>query len=214
VAAQLLAQKVRVAIAGRHEETVAKALELLRPQGEVVGFVADVGDPQACQKLVEDTVAWGGGLDILVNNAAIAVFKPFLQMTLEEWQEQIRVNLLGPYYCARFALPHLLASQGFIINVASLAARHPVPEATAYTASKFGLLGFSQALMEEVRQQGVRVAAILPGSVDTELAGKRPGASWKLSPEEVAQGVLALLTFPERALPSLLELRPARPQKG
>jgi len=185
----------------------------LREAGEVAGFPCDVRDPRQCQTLVEQTVAWGGQLDLLVNNAGIGIFKPFLEMSLEEWEEQIRVNLLGAFYCTRFALPHLLARRGWVINVASLAARNPFPGGTAYNASKFGLLGFSEALMLEVRRQGIRVATVLPGSVDTAFAGNTPGQSWKLAPEDVAQAVEMLLSFPARALPSLLELRPSQPQK-
>lgn len=214
IAEHLLAQGVRVVISGRHPERVEQAVARLRSRGEVAGWAADVGDAQACWQLVERTVAWGGGLHILVNNAGIGVFKPLLDMSLEEWEAQIRVNLLGAYYCTRAALPHLLEARGYIINVASLAARYPFAGGTAYNASKFGLLGFSEALMQEVRQRGVRVAAVLPGSVDTEFADNLPGAPWKLQPEDVAQAVVALLSFPERALPSLLELRPAQPQKG
>lgn len=214
IAENLLAQGVRVMVSGRHPERVEQAVARLRSRGEVAGWAADVGDAQACRQLVERTVAWGGGLHILVNNAGIGIFKPLLDMSMEEWEAQIRVNLLGAYYCTRAALPHLLEARGYIINVASLAARHAFAGGTAYNASKFGLLGFSEALMQEVRQRGVRVATVLPGSVDTEFADNLPGAPWKLQAEDVAQAVVALLRFPERALPSLLELRPAQPQKG
>jgi len=213
IAQRLASRGMRVVVAGQREQSVRQALEELRAAGEVTGFACDVGDPRQCQGLVEQAVAWGGQLDVLVNNAGIGIFKPFLEMSLEEWEQQIRVNLLGAFYCTRFALPHLLARKGWVINVASLASRNPFPGGTAYNASKFGLFGFSEALMLEVRQQGVRVATVLPGSVDTGFAGSAPGQQWKLSPEDVAQAVELLLAFPERALPSLLELRPSRPQK-
>lgn len=214
VAASLLRQGVRVAVSGLHTQTVASAVEYLRTQGPVIGIPCDVGKPEDCRKLVEEAVAWGGGLDLLINNAGVGVFKPLLAMSIEEWEKQIRVNLLGAYYCTYFALPHIIERQGWVINVASLAAKNTFAGGTAYNASKFGLLGFSEALMQEVRHQGVRVATVLPGSVDTEFGGHGTGQTWKLSPEDVAQAILTLLAFPPRALPSLLELRPAKPEKG
>lgn len=214
VAAGLLCQGVRVAVSGLRTQTVASAVEHLRTQGPVIGIPCDVRKPEDCRKLVEEAIAWGGGLDLLINNAGVGVFKPLLAMSIEEWEEQIKVNLLGAYYCTYFALPHIIQRQGWVINVASLAAKNTFPGGTAYNASKFGLLGFAEALMQEVRHQGVRVATVLPGSVDTEFGGHGTGQAWKLSPEDVAQAILTLLAFPSRALPSLLELRPAKPEKG
>lgn len=212
VTAALLRQGVRVALSGLHAQTVASAVEDLRVQGPVLGVPCDVRSGEHCRRLVEEVVAWGGGLDLLINNAGVGIFKPLLAMSVEEWEEQIKVNLLGAYYCTYFALPHIIPRQGWIINVASLAAKNTFPGGTAYNASKFGLLGFSEALMQEVRHQGVRVATVLPGSVDTEFGGHGTGQAWKLSPEDVAQAILALLAFPPRALPSALELRPAKPE--
>ncbi|MEW5877493.1 MAG: SDR family oxidoreductase [Acidobacteriota bacterium] len=213
IALGLLGEGYRVAIAARDPQALGAAQQALATAGEVLAVPGDVRDPQSCQELVARAVAWGGRLDVLVHNAGVGVFKPVAEMTVEEFTEQLHTNLFAAFYLSRAALPHLLQSQGWVIHVASLAARHPFAGGAAYCASKAGLVAFSECLMQEVRQQGVRVAAVLPGSVDTTFAGNPTGASWKLAPEDVAQAVLDLLRFPPRALPSLIELRPARPEK-
>jgi NAD(P)-dependent dehydrogenase (short-subunit alcohol dehydrogenase family) len=167
---------------------------------------------EGCERLIARTIATFGRLDILVNNAGVGVFAPLETMTLEEWHRQIETNLDGVFYCCRAALPHLKDAGGWVINVGSLAGRNAFAGGTAYNASKFGLLGFSEALMLEVRQHGVRVCCVMPGSVATEFGpGAGEGAEWKLRPEDVAQVVRDLLAFPARALPSRVEIRPSRP---
>ncbi|MGC8915429.1 MAG: SDR family oxidoreductase [Thermoanaerobaculum sp.] len=213
IARKLLELGARVVVTGRRTENAKQALAELAPWGAVHGLAGDVRDPNFCAHLVEEAVRWGGGLDVLVNNAGVGIFKPVAETTLEEFRLQLETNLFGVFYLCRAALPHLLQAQGFIVNVASLAARNPFAGGAAYCASKAALVMFSECLMQEVRQQGVRVASVLPGSVDTEFGGGSPGASWKLAPEDVAQAVVDLLLFPPRALPSLVELRPSRPQK-
>lgn len=213
VALGLLREGYRVVIAARDPQGLAVAQAALASAGEVLPVACDLRDPQQCEALVARAVDWGGRLNVLVNNAGVGIFKQVAAMSVEEFAEQLHTNLFAAFYLTRAALPHLLASQGWVINVASLAARHPFAGGAAYCASKAGLVAFSECLMQEVRQQGVRVAAILPGSVDTTFAGNPTGASWKLAPEDVAQAVLDVLRYPPRALPSLVELRPARPQK-
>lgn len=213
VAGELLRSGCRVAMVGRNRDTVERAAGELAPEGQALPLAADLRDPEQCRRAVAQAVAWGGRLDVLVNNAGVGIFKPVAEMSLEEFREQLEVNLFGAFYCTRFALPHLVQAQGWVINIASLAARNPMAGGAAYCASKAALVMFSECLMREVRQQGVRVAAVLPGSVDTEFAGNTPGQAWKLTPEDVARAVADLLAFPPRALPSLLELRPARPQR-
>ncbi|MCS7181726.1 MAG: SDR family oxidoreductase [Thermoanaerobaculum sp.] len=213
VAARLLRAGAQVVVAARRADGLEQARQELAPLGRVHTVAADVRNPQACRKLVAETVRWGGRLDLLLANAGVGIFKPVAEMSVTDFAVQMETNLHAPFFCVKAALPHLLASQGWVIFIASLAARNPFPGGAAYCASKAGLLAFAHCLMEEVRQQGVRVATVLPGSVDTGFAGSSPGASWKLSPEDVAQGVVDLLAFPPRALPSLLELRPSQPQR-
>jgi NAD(P)-dependent dehydrogenase (short-subunit alcohol dehydrogenase family) len=128
----------------------------------------------------------------------------------------IETNLLGPYYAIRAAAPLMKKSGGgFVINIASLASINAFAGGAAYNASKFGLLGLSDAAMLDLRHDGIRVAAVLPGSVATEFGDSHGGreASWMLAPEDVAEAVADLVRFPDRALPSRIELRPTRPPK-
>ncbi len=149
-----------------------------------------------------------GGLFALVNNAGIGLMKPVSELSEAEFREVLEVNLVGPFLGLKAALPALLRARGVVVNVASLAGKNPFKGGAAYNASKFGLLGLMGAAMLELRDQGVRVVNILPGSVDTGFAGNAPGASWKLAPEDVAQAVRFALEMPERALVSEMELRP------
>jgi NAD(P)-dependent dehydrogenase (short-subunit alcohol dehydrogenase family) len=218
IARTLLEQGARVAITATSESTLRKAArELQSVAGDEAVFAlqADVRRYEEVEKAIKDAVARFGGLDILVNNAGIGIFRVAAEMSLEQWHQVIDTNLTGVFYCCRAALPHLRArGTSWIINVSSLAATNPFREATAYCASKSGLNAFSEALMQEVRQDGVRVAYVLPGSVRTEFSGRTLGDDeWKLAPEDVAQVVADLLAHPPRSLPSRVEIRPARPPK-
>lgn len=153
-----------------------------------------------------------GGLDVLVNNAGIGIFKPVAELSPGELQEVLEVNLVGPFLGLKAALPLLKEREGVVVNIASLAGKNPFKGGAAYNASKFGLLGLMGAAMLELREEGVRVVNILPGSVDTGFAGNAPGQAWKLAPQDVAEAVLFALRLPPRALPSEIELRPTRPQ--
>jgi 3-oxoacyl-[acyl-carrier protein] reductase len=152
-----------------------------------------------------------GGLDILVNNAGVGVFAPVAELTVDEWDRVVETNLSGLFYCTHAAIPHLKQQGGgWIINIGSLAGKNAFPGGAAYNASKFGLIGFSEALMQEVRHDGIRVSYIMPGSVAT------PGfseADWKIQPEDLGQIVLDLLATPDRTLPSRIEVRPSRPPR-
>lgn len=155
-----------------------------------------------------------GVLYALVNNAGIGLMKPVAELSEAEVREVLEVNLLGPFLGLKAALPALRRASGVVVSVGSLAGKHPFKGGAAYNASKFGLLGLMGAAMLELREEGVRVVNLLPGSVDTGFAGNTPGASWKLWPEDVAQAILFALEMPERALVSEIELRPTRPPKG
>jgi len=193
------------------------ATELGKATGtRALAVTCDVRRAEECERLIATTVQALGRLDILVNNAGLGVFAPVEAMRPEDWHRQIETNLDGVFYCCRAALPYLKRQGGWIINIGSLAGKNPFAGGAAYNATKFGLLGFSEALMLEVRHAGVRVSCVMPGSVATEFSGdEAAGADWKLHPEDVAAVVRDLLAFPARALPSRVELRPTRPpQKG
>jgi 3-oxoacyl-[acyl-carrier protein] reductase len=193
-------------------EAVADALG-----DRVQGIVADVGDAVQCQRLVDETVERFGRLDILVNNAGFGIFKSISEMSVEEWKSQIDVNLGGVFYCSKAALPHLSASgDGFIVNIASLASRNPFAGGTGYNASKFGVLGLSEAMMLDVRYDDVRVCTVMPGSVDTHFNGREQVAerTWRLHADDCAVAVLQLLSYAKEAHVSRIEMRPSQPKRG
>jgi 3-oxoacyl-[acyl-carrier protein] reductase len=207
-----------VVVAARNAGDVERvAAELGKGNGgRALGARCDVRRAEDCESLIARAVEGFGRLDILVNNAGLGVFAPVDTLSLEDWHRQMETNLDGVFYCCRAALPHLKRHGGWIINIGSLAGKNPFAGGAAYNATKFGLLGFSEALMLEVRHAGVRVSCVMPGSVATEFSGDETHcADWKLHPEDVAQVVRDLLAFPARALPSRVEVRPSRPpQKG
>ncbi len=214
----LLAGGFRVALSARTAPEVAGAAERLGLEtgGEVLGIPADVRDPEACRELVERTVERFGGLDLLVNNAGVGKFSAVQEMSVEDWRLQIDTNLSGVFFLSRVAVPHLVrSSDAWIINIGSLAGRNPFAGGAAYNASKFGLLGMTEAMMLDLRHQGIRVSLIMPGSVDTGF-GERPAgekAGWALTSEDVSRAVLDLLRYPGNAHASRIELRPSRPPK-
>ncbi|HVL68941.1 MAG TPA: SDR family oxidoreductase [Vicinamibacterales bacterium] len=175
----------------------------------------DVRRPEDCRRAVEETVAAFGGLDILVNNAGVGLFAHVADMTVEQWQQIIDTNLSGVFYCCHAAIPHLRRrGGGWIINISSLAGKNAFVGAAAYCASKAGLNQFSEALMQEVRYDGIRVSYIMPGSVATDFGGRGTSKEgWATTSEDVAQVVMDLLEMPARSLPSRIELRPAQPPR-
>lgn len=214
IAEALVGRGFRVVISGRNVETLERAAGEL---GDAVLAVScDVRDPASCQRLIDETIGAFGRLDLLVNNAGIGIYKPVAELGIEEWQSVIETNLNGVFYCTHAALPHLRqAGESWIINIGSLAGKNAFPGGAAYNASKFGLVGFTEALMQEVRYDGVRVSSIMPGSVATEFSGRSAGegADWKIQPEDIARLVLDLLHTPARTLPSRIEVRPAVPPR-
>jgi NAD(P)-dependent dehydrogenase (short-subunit alcohol dehydrogenase family) len=203
---------------GRSAETLRSTeAELARTlPGRVRGRVCDVRDFAAVERLLAEIVDADGRLDLLVNNAGLGLFAPVDELEPERFREVLETNLFGVFHGIRAAAPAMKRrGAGWIVNIASLAAKNPFAGGAAYNASKFGLLGLSEAAMLDLRHHGVRVAAILPGSVATELRTgfRAEPQDWMLSPEDVARAVTDLLDFPDRALPSLIELRPSRPPR-
>jgi len=210
-----LGQGASVVICGRGEQALTQALDELRPLGRVESRVCDVGryaEVAEFFSFVEETF---GRLDFLINNAGVGRFAPVDQIDPATWDEVIATNLSGVFYCCHQAIPIMKKTGGgFIINIGSLAGKHAFAGAAAYNASKFGLNGFSEAMMLDVRHDKIRVSTIMPGSVDTKFGGAdRPAADWKIAPEHVAETVIHLLTMPERSLASRIEMRPSRPPK-
>lgn len=186
-------------------------------KGRAIGLEADVRELGDVERLVETAVRELGGLDILVANAGVGGgFGPVDEMPPATWHAVIDTNLTGVYNCCHKAVPELKKrGGGWIIAIGSLAGRYAFAGGTAYNASKFGLLGFTEALMLDVRNYGIRVSCIMPGSVDTYFNDSEPGGeSWKLAPADVAKVVLQLLEHEDRSLPSRVELRPSQPKKS
>ena len=155
-------------------------------------------------------------MDILVNNAGIGRFGPVSEMAVDAWIETIETNLSGVFYCCRAAVPVMKRrGRGWIVNVSSLAGKHPFAGGVAYCASKAGVNALTESLMQEVRRDGIRVSCVLPGSVNTEFGGDQPSAhaDWKLDASDVARAVIDLLRHPARSLPSRVELRPSVPRE-
>lgn len=218
IAELLLREGATVAICARKAESVDRAVTEMKPLGNIVGHPCDVTQVNQVRKFFQEVDRDPGGLDILVNNAGEGVFRKVAEMTPEEWHRNIDLNLNGPFYCSHEALARFRRrGGGFIVNISSLAGKNPFSGGAAYNASKFGLNGFTEAMMLDHRNDGVRVTSIMPGSVDTEFAGdpaKRAGdTSWMIAPEDVAEAVAMVLKMPERTMISRVEMRPSRPQK-
>jgi 3-oxoacyl-[acyl-carrier protein] reductase len=213
----LLQHGAAVAFCGVTRASVERAVKQLSEQyGERVwGKDVDVGNPDAVAGFFRDCDARFGGLDILVNNAGIGIFRPVAEMSIAEWQQTIATNLTGAFLCSREALSRFRQrGGGFIVNISSLAGKNPFAGGAAYNASKFGLNGFSEAMMLDHRQENVRVTYIMPGSVDTEFGAHAAGSNWKIAPEDIAEIVLSVLTMPPRTLISRVEVRPSKPPKS
>jgi 3-oxoacyl-[acyl-carrier protein] reductase len=218
IARGLAAEGVQVAVTGRsaaHLSAARPKIEAAGPAG-VETLQADVRRYDEVKRAIDGTVARFGGLDFLINNAGIGIFTPVGSMTPDQWNELIETNLTGVFNACHAALPHLRTrGGGFIINISSLAGKNPFADAAAYCASKAGLNAFSEALMQEVRYDNIRVSYVMPGSVATGFSSgdETKGADWKIAPEDVAEVVLNLLRHDPRSLPSRVELRPSRPAK-
>jgi 3-oxoacyl-[acyl-carrier protein] reductase len=207
----------RVGVCARTESKVRSLIQDLEREGiEAAGGPADVGDPGQTARVVDEATRALGEIDVLVNNAGILIAKPLEELTLEDWDATMSTNIRSLYLITRAVLPSMRRRRhGSIINVASLAGRTGFTGGTAYAASKHAVLGFSRALMLEVRKDNVRVIAICPGSVDTSMMHDQPmlkaEPSRILQPEDVAASILHALTLPERALVSELDIRPTNP---
>jgi 3-oxoacyl-[acyl-carrier protein] reductase len=220
VAKALLEGGHAVVITGTTDEGVLQAEHALAAAvadtTRIMGVVCDVRDRAAVHRAVAAAVQRFGALHVLVNNAGVGVGRPIADMPAEEWARLIDTNLTGVFHCCQAAIPHLRAAGvGWIVNLSSLAGRNPFPGGAAYCATKAGLDAFSEALMQELRYDGIRVAHVCPGSVATGFNGREAtaGADWKLHPDDVARVIADLVAHPGRSLPSRIEIRPSQPPR-
>jgi 3-oxoacyl-[acyl-carrier protein] reductase len=179
------------------------------------GYACDVRAHEAVERLFAAVARDLGGCDILVNNAGVGMFGPVAEMDPDDWRAMIETNLNGPFYCCREAIPQMKKrGGGYIFNISSLAGKNPFQNGAGYNATKFGLNGFSEALMMEVRYDGIRVSYLMPGSVATEFGrGSTAKSGWALQPKDVGDVVLDLLRSPSHALYSRVEMRPSQPPR-
>jgi len=215
IAEALVRGGAKVFVCGRNKSDVRDAVSHLSHLGTAEGEVCDVRSEGQVRQMLDEAVRLFGGVDILINNAGIGIMgKTVEEIAPDEFRQTIETNLLGVYYACHYAIP-LLRSRGggYIINISSLAGQNAHPRMAAYNASKFGLNGFSEALMQEVRQDNIKVSYVCPGSVNTHFGGDTPSddKAWQLQPEDIAQVVINLLEMDPRALPSKVELRPSKP---
>jgi 3-oxoacyl-[acyl-carrier protein] reductase len=215
IAGALLEAGATVIICGRREAEVARAAAEM--QG-AAGKACDVGRPEDVAAFFRFIEQHHGRLDILINNAGVGVFESVDRLTVESWRQVIDTNLSGVFYCTREAVPLLRrAGGGAIINIGSLAGKNAMVGGAAYNASKFGLIGLSEASMLDLRHDNIRVSCVMPGSVATDFSGPagsgRSGEEWKIAPEDIAETVLHILTLPARTLASRVEMRPTKPPK-
>ena len=216
IAEALLQEYVNVAITSRTQQASDEATAKLNRigKGKVIGLVADVRNAASQAEAVKAVVNEWGKLDILIANAGVGHFASIENLTAEQWHETIDTNLTGVFYSIKASLEQLKKSKGYIITMASLAGTNFFANASAYNASKFGLVGFTQAVMMDLRNYGIKVTTIMPGSVATHFTGGAPGAedAWKIQPEDLGQMVIDLLKMHPRTLPSKIEVRPSMPR--
>ena len=200
---------IAVARSAKALEDVAHGIE--SRGGRCRAIALDVSDHAAVSSALASLE-----VDVVVNNAGLGIIKPIAEMSVDEWRKQVSVNLDGMFYVTRAVLPGMIArKRGYVVNIGSLAGRNAFVGGACYSATKHAVIGFSESLMLEVRDAGVRVTVIMPGSVDTEFGGHAAGnASWKLTAADVAESVWYVVNQPERALVSRVEMRPARVSRG
>jgi len=215
IAEAMLKEGMKVAITSRSEATSKAAVEGLSKigTGKIIGLVSDVRDFASEQRSVAQTVEAFGRLDILIANAGVGHFASIEDMTPEQWSQTIDTNLTGVFYSTKAAIPALKTSKGYLITIASLAGTNFFQGGTAYNASKFGLVGFTQAAMLDLRKYGIKTTTIMPGSVATYFNNHTPNEAdaWKIQPEDLGQMVVDLLCMHPRTLPSKVEVRPSMP---
>ena len=217
IAAAMLNENKNVVITGRHQTTVDEAVTVLSKigKGQVLGVVSDVRNLADEQNAVAKTIEKFGSLDVLIANAGIGHFASIEDLTPEQWQQTIDINLTGVFNSIKAGVEALKQSKGYFITIASLAGTNFFARGAAYNASKFGLVGMTQAIMLDLRQYGIKTTTIMPGSVSTYFNGNEPSAddAWKIQPEDIGQMVIDLLKMHPRTLPSKIEVRPAMPGK-
>jgi len=212
IAKSLLQQGMKVAVSGTSKESVSKALATLDSE-HVLGVVSDVSRMDNETKAVAEVLEKWGQLDVVLANAGVGNFAPVDTLSLEDWHQMVNVNLNGVFHTLKATVAALKNSKGYYITVASLAGTNFFAKGAGYNATKFGVVGFTQAAMLDLRKYGIKVSTIMPGSVATHFGGNEPSKEddWKIQPEDIGALVVDLLHMNPRTLPSKIEVRPTRP---
>jgi 3-oxoacyl-[acyl-carrier protein] reductase len=217
IAQELLKQKANVFICGRDKFQLKRSLEMLSGFGKVDGEICDIRSDEEVEGMFNECLRIFGGVDALINNAGVGIMgKTVEETTIDEFKFVLETNLFGVFYACKRAIPLIRErGEGHIINISSLAGQNAHPRMSSYNASKFALNGFTEAMMQEVRQDNIKVSLVCPGSVNTTFANSEvtDEKAWQLMPEDVAEVVLDLLKSDARSLPSKVEIRPSKPPK-
>lgn len=217
IAIALMAEGIHVVVTSRSKENAEKAAQnlndLFRGDAKALGLEADVRSMESQQKVVDAILDEFGQLDFVIANAGLGHFASIEDLTQEQWQETIDTNLSGVFYTIKTTVEALKKSKGYFITISSLAGTNFFAKGAAYNASKFGLTGFTQAVMLDLRQHEIKVSTIMPGSVSTHFNGNDPDErdAWKIQPEDLGEMVVNLLKMNPRTLPSKIEVRPSTP---
>lgn len=213
IAKTLLDAGMKVAISSRKQENLNRAIEQLGGKEKLIGVVSDVSDLSSEIRAIEEITSKWGEIDVLIANAGVGHFSPIDSLSEAEWNEMIDTNLTGAFNTLKAGVESLKQSEGYYLTIASLAGTNFFTQGAGYNASKFGLVGFTQAAMLDLRPHNVKVSCIMPGSVASHFQGNTPSSKddWKIQPEDIGQIVLDLLKIPARTLPSKIEVRPTRP---
>lgn len=214
IAEVLLKNGFAVAFSGRKEEDVRKAeLELLKVSPNAFGIVSDVKNIEDEEQAIKQILAKFGKLDGVVANAGMGVFKPVDELTTEDWNNMIDTNLTGAFHTLKSSVDELKKSEGYYITISSLAGTNFFENGTGYNASKFGVVGFTQAAMIDLRKYNIKVSTIMPGSVSSYFNGNNPNEKdeWKIQPQDIGELILDIFKMNPRTLPSKIEIRPTRP---
>lgn len=215
IAKAMLEGGMNVAITGRNSESLNSAVEELSKigKGEILAIESDVRNFESEKNAIEKVIEKWGALDVVIANAGVGKFASIEEMSLEDWNSVIEINLTGVFHTVKASIPAIKESKGYIMTIASLAGTNFFQNGSAYNASKFGLVGFTQAVMLDLRKYGVKVTTIMPGSVSTYFNGRVPSEkeAWKIQPEDIGQMVMDLLKMNPRTLPSKVEVRPSMP---
>ncbi|MEQ8711396.1 MAG: SDR family oxidoreductase [Cyclobacteriaceae bacterium] len=215
IAQAMLEQGMKVAITSRTQAGADTAVDELKKigKGEILGFASDVRSFESQQVVADELMNLWGGIDVVIANAGLGHFGSVEDITPEQWQETVGVNLTGAFYALKSTIPALKKSKGYYITISSLAGTNFFAGGSAYNASKFGLTGFTQAAMLDLRQYGIKMTTIMPGSVATYFNNHTPNDAdaWKIQIEDLGQMVIDLLKMHPRTLPSKIEVRPTTP---